>query len=153
MAAAEFLRPLTVCAALLTTLSLQGEGLASRNRRQHDIMKIDEVRPGMRGHAVTVFSGEATDRFDIEVVDVIRNYLPRQDAILFRSPDPRLIHSGIVGGMSGSPIYIDGKLVGALASSVRNRVRARLLTLAQTSSSLYNPRAHAPCLTTSSELS
>jgi hypothetical protein len=84
-----------------------------------DIMSVDEVRPGMKGHAVTVFSGTGTDRFEIEVIDVIRDYLPRQDAILFRSSDPRMVHSGIVGGMSGSPIFIEGKLVGALAYGYR----------------------------------
>jgi hypothetical protein len=84
-----------------------------------DTMSVDDVRPGMKGYAVTVFSGTDTDRFEIEVIDVIRDYLPRQDAILFHSPDPRMVHSGIVGGMSGSPIYIDGKLVGALAYGYR----------------------------------
>ncbi len=83
------------------------------------IMPTDEVKPGMRGHAVTVFSGTQSDRFEIEVIDVIRDYRPGQDAILFDSPDPRLQHSGIVGGMSGSPIFIDGKLVGALAYGYR----------------------------------
>ena len=76
-----------------------------------DTLDVADVRPGMKGHAVTVFSGTGTDRFEIEVIDVVRDYLPRQDAILFRSSDPRMIHSGIVGGMSGSPIFIDGKLV------------------------------------------
>lgn len=83
------------------------------------IMKVDDVKPGMKGYAVTVFSGEKPDRFDIEVVDVIRDFQPGQDAIFFRSPDPRLQHSGIVGGMSGSPIFIDGKMVGALAYGYR----------------------------------
>jgi len=82
-------------------------------------MSVDEVRPGMKGYAVTVFSGSDTDRFEIEVIDVVRDYQPKQDAILFRSSDPRMVHSGIVGGMSGSPIYIDGKLVGALAYGYR----------------------------------
>src|SRR5687767_13289169 len=84
-----------------------------------DIMPVEDVRPGMKGYAVTVFSGNETDRFEIEVIDVVRDYQPKQDAILFRSNDPRMIHSGIVGGMSGSPIYIDGKLVGALAYGYR----------------------------------
>ena len=84
-----------------------------------ETMSVDDVRPGMKGYAVTVFSGSDTDRFEIEVIDVVRDYQPKQDAILFRSSDPRLIHSGIVGGMSGSPIYIDGKLVGALAYGYR----------------------------------
>src|SRR5690606_5439406 len=78
-----------------------------------------EVKPGMRGHAVTVFSGTQSERFEIEIIDVIHDYRPGQDAILFDSPDPRLIHSGIVGGMSGSPIFIDGKLLGALAYGYR----------------------------------
>ena len=82
-------------------------------------MSVDDVRPGMKGYAVTVFSGSDTDRFEIEVIDVVRDYQPKQDAILFRSSDPRMVHSGIVGGMSGSPIYIDGKLVGALAYGYR----------------------------------
>jgi len=84
-----------------------------------ETMSVDEVRPGMKGYAVTVFSGSDTDRFEIEVIDVVRDYQPKQDAILFRSSDPRLVHSGIVGGMSGSPIYIEGKLVGALAYGYR----------------------------------
>jgi len=78
-------------------------------------MPVDDIKPGMRGHAVTVFFGDQTDRFEIEVVDVMRNYLPKQDAVLFRSSDPRLQHSGIVGGMSGSPIFVDDKMVGALS--------------------------------------
>lgn len=84
-------------------------------KKKPEFMDVADLRPGMRGHAVTVFQGESTDKFEIEVVDVVPNYLPRQDAILFRSNDPRMMHSGIVGGMSGSPIYIEGKLVGALA--------------------------------------
>ncbi|MBV1857793.1 MAG: hypothetical protein KUG77_05220 [Nannocystaceae bacterium] len=80
-----------------------------------ETMPISEVRPGMRGHAVTVFKGEQTDKFEVEIVDVIHNYLPKQDAVLFKSNDPRMVHSSIVGGMSGSPIFIEGKLVGALS--------------------------------------
>lgn len=83
--------------------------------RKVETMPVSDVKPGMRGHAVTVFQGEQTDKFEVEIVDVIHNYLPKQDAVLFRSNDPRLEHSSIVGGMSGSPIFIEGKLVGALS--------------------------------------
>ena len=79
------------------------------------IMPVSEVKIGMKGYAVTVFKGQKSERFPIEVVDTIRHYLPQQDAVLFESPDPRLVHTGIVGGMSGSPIYLEGKLVGALS--------------------------------------
>lgn len=100
-------------------LALGGALALRADAARPDILDVADVRPGMKGHAVTVFSGTGTDRFEIEVIDVVRDYLPRQDAILFRSNDPRMVHSGIVGGMSGSPIYIDGKLVGALAYGYR----------------------------------
>jgi hypothetical protein len=80
---------------------------------------VDDIKPGMKGYALTVFQGVTPDKFEIEVVDVVRDYLPGQDAVLFSSPDPRMQHSGIVGGMSGSPIYIQGKLAGALAYGYR----------------------------------
>jgi hypothetical protein len=82
-------------------------------------ISVDEIKPGMKGYALTVFQGVTPDKFEIEVVDIVRDYLPGQDAVLFNSPDPRMQHSGIVGGMSGSPIYIEGKLAGALAYGYR----------------------------------
>ena len=82
-------------------------------------ISVDDIKPGMKGYALTVFHGTTPDKFEIEVVDIVRDYLPGQDAVLFNSPDPRMQHSGIVGGMSGSPIYIEGKLAGALAYGYR----------------------------------
>ncbi len=49
-------------------------------------MPVEDVRPGMKGHAVTVFSGTGTDRFEIEVIDVIRDYLPRRTRSCFARP-------------------------------------------------------------------
>ena len=69
----------------------------------------------MVGEALTVFQGTKPEPFKIRVVSVLRNFLPKQDVILIRAEDPRVEHSGIVAGMSGSPVYIDGKLVGAVA--------------------------------------
>lgn len=111
----RLLRPGASVVALGAALAL----LRSAGAARPEHMSVDEIRPGMKGHAVTVFSGTGSDRFEIEVIDVVRDYLPRQDAVLFRSNDPRMVHSGIVGGMSGSPIYIEGKLVGALAYGYR----------------------------------
>jgi hypothetical protein len=79
------------------------------------VMRVDEVRPGMVGHALTVFSGTKPESFKVRVVSVVRNFLPKQDVILVRAEDPRVEFSGIAAGMSGSPVYIDGKLVGAIA--------------------------------------
>jgi hypothetical protein len=78
-------------------------------------MKLADVRPGMTGYALTVFKGTKPEKFNIRVVSILRKFLPKQDVILIRAEDPRVEHSGIVAGMSGSPVYIDGKLIGAVA--------------------------------------
>ena len=79
-------------------------------------MPLSQVKPGMKGYGLTVFSGTEPERFDVEVIGILRNFLPRQDLILIRtSHHPRLEVARIVAGMSGSPIYIDGKMVGAYA--------------------------------------
>jgi len=69
----------------------------------------------MVGQALTVFQGRKPEPFKVRVVSVLRNFLPKLDVILVRAEDPRLEHSGIAAGMSGSPVYIDGKLIGAVA--------------------------------------
>ncbi|HEX5657667.1 MAG TPA: SpoIVB peptidase S55 domain-containing protein [Polyangiales bacterium] len=74
-----------------------------------------EVRPGMRGYGLTVFRGTEPERFDVEVIDVLQNFRPDQDLVLIKTPHPLLEHAGSVAGMSGSPIYLDGKLLGAYA--------------------------------------
>ncbi len=79
------------------------------------ILRLADVRPGMVGQALTVFSGTKPEPFKIRVVAIMRNFLPKQDVILIRAEDPRVEFSGIVAGMSGSPVYIDGKLMGAIA--------------------------------------
>ncbi len=76
---------------------------------------VDAIRPGMKGHGLTVFRGTEPKRFDVEVIDVLRNFRPDQDLILVKTPHPILDRAIAVGGMSGSPIYFDGKLAGAYA--------------------------------------
>jgi hypothetical protein len=83
--------------------------------RHGDIIPLSEIRAGMKGYGLTVFQGTKPERFDIRVISVLHNFLPKQDIILVQSDDPRLLHSGIVAGMSGSPIYIEGRLAGALS--------------------------------------
>lgn len=78
-------------------------------------MSVDEVRPGMRGYGLTVFRGTEPERFDVEVIDVVHRFRPDQDLVLIRTPHPILDHAHIVAGMSGSPIYLEGKLLGAYA--------------------------------------
>lgn len=76
---------------------------------------VKDIRPGMVGYGLTVFSGTKPERFPVRVVGVLPKHTSLMDIILVESDDPRLKHSGIVAGMSGSPIYFDGKLAGALS--------------------------------------
>lgn len=78
-------------------------------------MPVSEIKPGMVGVAYTVFRGTKPEPFKVRVISVLKNFLPKQDIILTRAEDPRVEFSGIAAGMSGSPVYIDGKLVGAVA--------------------------------------
>lgn len=78
-------------------------------------ISIEELRPGMDGYGLTVFEGVKPERFAVHLIAVLHNFLPKQDVILVKSDDPRLVHSGIAQGMSGSPIYFNERLAGALA--------------------------------------
>lgn len=78
-------------------------------------ISVDQIKPGMVGYGLTVFAGTKPERFGVRAVAILRNFLPKQDIILIQSDDPRLVHSGIAQGMSGSPIYFDDRLAGALA--------------------------------------
>jgi hypothetical protein len=69
----------------------------------------------MKGYGLSVFRGTEPERFDVEVIDVLHNFRPNQDLILIRTPHPLLNRARGVAGMSGSPIYLDGRLAGAYA--------------------------------------
>ncbi len=78
-------------------------------------MGIEEVRAGMRGYGLTVFQGTKPERFDIEVIGVLHNFRPDQDLVLIKTPHPLLNHAGSVAGMSGSPVFINDRMIGAYA--------------------------------------
>jgi SpoIVB peptidase S55 len=78
-------------------------------------MPVSQIKAGMVGEAFTVFRGIKPEPFKVRVISVVRNFLPKQDVILVKAEDPRVEFSGIAAGMSGSPVYIDGKLIGAIA--------------------------------------
>ena len=84
-------------------------------QRGPSIIPVEDIRPGMRGYGLSVFRGTQPERFDVEVIDVLHNFRPDQHLILAKTPHPLLNHTLAVGGMSGSPIYFDGKLAGAYA--------------------------------------
>ncbi len=82
-----------------------------------DILPAGQITPGMKGYGLSdLGDGKGVQRFDIEIVGVLKSYAPKQDLILARIlNDEALAKTGIIAGMSGSPIYVDGKLIGALA--------------------------------------
>src|SRR5215470_9554364 len=77
---------------------------------------VDQVHPGMKGVAYTVFQGIKPEPMDVEVLGVLRNMNgPKSDVVLVRLKGEKPEFTGVVAGMSGSPVYIDGKLLGAIA--------------------------------------
>jgi len=83
---------------------------------QPPILPLDQVKPGMRGVAYTIFAGDNIEPFDIEVIGILPNLMgPKQSIILIQLHGDKAEHTGVVAGMSGSPVYVDGKLMGALS--------------------------------------
>jgi hypothetical protein len=89
---------------------------ASRAADETAIMPLAEIKPGMTGEWRTVVSGTRIDSFPIEVVGVAENFIgPRRPVIICKALDAANKLTGPVAGMSGSPVYIGGRLVGAYA--------------------------------------
>jgi len=83
-------------------------------------IRLDEIKPGMEAYCLTEYGRAGIEKFNLKVVDVVRNLNPSsgpgsRDAILVEGTDKRFVHTGPVAGCSGSPVYIDGRLAGALA--------------------------------------
>src|SRR5271157_3960580 len=80
------------------------------------IIPLSQIHEGMKGTALTVFQGVKPESMDVEVLGVLRNVNgPKGDIILVRLHGTKVEYTGVVAGMSGSPVYLDGKLAGALA--------------------------------------
>ena len=85
----------------------------------HEIYPLSKVQRGQTGYGMTTFAGTTPERFTFEVVSVVKNFLPKMDVILVKTDDPKLQVSGFWQGMSGSPLYIDDKLVCAFSYGFR----------------------------------
>jgi hypothetical protein len=84
--------------------------------RPAEILPVEKVTPGMKGYGFSdLGDGRGIQRFEVEMIGVLKRFAPKQDLILAKVSGAGLEHTGIIAGMSGSPIYVDGKLVGALA--------------------------------------
>ena len=79
-------------------------------------MPLSQVKPGMKGRGRSVFQGRTIEDFEVEILGVIENSSPKRSIILARLKGRGLESTGVIAGMSGSPVYIDGKLIGAVAS-------------------------------------
>src|ERR1700720_1913833 len=91
-------------------------GPASTAQESPQILPLSQVRAGMQGYAYTIFAGDQVEKFDLEVIGVMPNFMgPKQSIILVELKGPKVEHTGVVAGMSGSPVYIEGKLAGALS--------------------------------------
>ena len=83
---------------------------------QPPILPLEQVKPGMRGVGYTIFAGDKIEPFEVEVIGILPNLMgPKQSIILVELHGDKAEHTGVVAGMSGSPVYIDGKLMGALS--------------------------------------
>src|SRR4051794_34680421 len=89
--------------------------LAAGLSAQTALFPLKNIQPGMRGTGRTVFSGNKVEDFQVEILGVLDNIGPKESLILARLSGGPLEHTGVMQGMSGSPVYIDGKLVGAVA--------------------------------------
>lgn len=108
---------LLVPAALLTLGAAvpQPSPQATVVQEPDEVWKVDDIRPGMKGVGKTVMKGTKVEPFEAEVIGVLKNTSPGRDMILCRLSGLGLEKTGVIAGMSGSPIHIDGKLMGAVA--------------------------------------
>jgi hypothetical protein len=100
---------------LLTACWVGGRGPALAGPAPERYWQVDDVRPGMKGVGRTVMKGTKVENFQAEVLGVLKNTSPGRDLVLCRLSGLGLEKTGVIAGMSGSPIYIDNKLLGAVA--------------------------------------
>jgi len=102
--------------AAVNVLGQSGTPSGQDKQPKTEFFPVDQVKPGMRAIGYTVFSGSEPKKFDLEILGVLKGFPnPQQSAVLSRLLGDELYHTGVFQGMSGSPVYIDGKLLGAVA--------------------------------------
>src|SRR6266446_3343489 len=108
----RFRLPLT----LLLTIAALGVPAA---QGPQPTMNVDEIRPGMVAVGRTVFEGTRVEEFKVNILGVLENVIgTHRNLILARLEGGPLANTGVIAGMSGSPVYIDGKLIGAVSYSL-----------------------------------
>jgi len=105
----------------ITALGISGAA------RAQDILPLEALKPGMIATAETVFRGDSIETFDVEIIDILRNFFPQRNLIIVRLRGKKPEFTGPVAGMSGSPVYYDGKIIGALSYSLGNFLKEPLM--------------------------
>ncbi len=80
-----------------------------------DPYPVSKVQRGMTGYGMTTMAGTKPEKFTFEVISVVKNMLPKQDIILFKSNDPKIVATNVWRGMSGSPLYINDQMLCAVS--------------------------------------
>jgi hypothetical protein len=107
-----------VLTAMFASLAIGQNALVSTAPKAPQLFPLEDLRPGMKGTARTVFTGSETEEFGVEILGVLPGFPgPRQSAIIAKLSGGNVEKTGVFAGMSGSPVYIDGKIVGAIAFS------------------------------------
>ena len=102
----------------LLTVALAAFGWA-RLPATTSLMPIEEVKPGMVGTGRTIFEGAELQDFKVHILGVLKNVqAPQRNLILARLEGGPLAQTGVIAGMSGSPVYVDGRLIGAVSYSI-----------------------------------
>lgn len=98
-------------ALFLVLVSIPAKGFTQ------EFLNPDSLKPGMKGYGLTVYKGSKIDRFEVEILGVMKNVRTKGDIILAKLSGEPLEKTGVIAGMSGSPVYINEKLIGAVAFS------------------------------------
>lgn len=106
---------LLACLILATADAVGAETTHSILFDPSSMMRVADLKPGMKGYGLTVFRGTEPERFEAEIVGIRHRALPGDDMILCRLSHPLLQDIGVVAGMSGSPVFVNDKLIGAVA--------------------------------------
>jgi hypothetical protein len=145
----------SVTFALFALLAFHGlmPGLAIA-QESNEILPLSQVHAGMQGYAYTIFAGDQVEKFDLEVLGVLDNFLgPKQSIILVQLKGPKVEHTGVVAGMSGSPVYLDGKLAGALSLKLGIFTKEPIAGVTPIESILSPPTQSAPAQAGNQQLS
>src|SRR5262249_41031089 len=112
----QVVRPLAAITLLFTLCASAAEKQTTGQSAVPETIPVSQIHTGMRGVAYTVFQGVKPEPMDVEVLGVLKNMNgPTEDIILVRLHGEQAGYTAVVAGMSGSPVYFEGKLAGALA--------------------------------------